>query len=115
MEFIEKFPYVIKYKKGSTNITTNALSWRDVLFSKLGAQIVGFENIPKIYEEDSILHPLFLVVNIKHNEDFMFQRGICLKKENFVYLKEQIKNSLLKSRVKEVSWAILELIKLLSF
>ena len=39
MEFVEQFPYVIKYKKGSTNIVADALSRRHVLFSKLGAQI----------------------------------------------------------------------------
>ena len=52
MEFLEKFPYVIKYKKGSTNIVTNALSRRHMLFSKLGAQILGFDNIRELYKED---------------------------------------------------------------
>ena len=42
MEFLEKFPYVIKYKKGNTNIVVDALSRRHALFSKLGAQIHGF-------------------------------------------------------------------------
>ena len=37
MEFLEKFPYVIKYKKGNTNIMVDALSRRHALFSKLGA------------------------------------------------------------------------------
>ena len=35
MEFLEQFPYVIKYKKGSTNIVVDALSRRHVLFSML--------------------------------------------------------------------------------
>jgi len=35
MEFLEQFPYVIKYKKGSTNIVVDALSRRHKLFSKL--------------------------------------------------------------------------------
>jgi len=52
MEFLEQFPYVIKYKKGSTNIVVNALSRRHALFSKLGAQILGFENITELYKED---------------------------------------------------------------
>ena len=52
MEFLEQFPYVIKYKKGSTNIVADALSRRHVLFSKLGAQILGFDNIKELYQED---------------------------------------------------------------
>jgi len=52
MEFLEQFPYVIKYKKGSTNIVVDALSRRHVLFSKLGAQILGFDHIRELYQED---------------------------------------------------------------
>jgi len=93
MEFLEQFPYVIKYKKGNKNIVADALSRRHALFSKLGAQILGFKNIPEIYKED-ILHPLLLSANIEHKEVLMFLRGTYLKKENFAYLKEHIKNSL---------------------
>ena len=39
MEFLEQFPYVIKYKKGKSNVVVDALSRRHTLFSKLGAQI----------------------------------------------------------------------------
>ena len=52
MEFLEQFPYVIKYKNDSTNIVAYALSRRHALFSKLGAQILGFGNIPELYEND---------------------------------------------------------------
>jgi len=48
MEFLEQFPYVIKYKKGSTNIVVDALSRRHTLFSKLGAQILGFDHIREL-------------------------------------------------------------------
>jgi len=59
MEFLEKFPYVIKYKKGSTNIVADALSRRHALFSKLGAQILGFVNILELYKEDPNFAPTF--------------------------------------------------------
>ena len=51
MGFLEQISYVIKYKKGNTNIVVDALSRRHALFLKLGAQILGFENIPKLYKK----------------------------------------------------------------
>ena len=48
MIFLEQIPYVIKNKKGNTNIVADALSRRHALFLKLGAQILGFENIPEL-------------------------------------------------------------------
>jgi len=59
MEFLEQFLYVIKYKKGSTNIVADALSRRHVLFSKLGAQILGFDNIRDLYQEDQYFASIF--------------------------------------------------------
>ncbi|XP_068475117.1 uncharacterized protein [Phaseolus vulgaris] len=59
LEFLEKFRYVIKYKKGNTNNVADALSRRHALFSKLGAQILGFENIPELYKEDQDFAPTF--------------------------------------------------------
>jgi len=52
MGFLEQFPYVIKYKKENSNIGADAPSRRHALFSKLGAQILEFENIPELYKED---------------------------------------------------------------
>ena len=52
MEYLKQFPYVIKYKKGKTNIVANALSRRHTLFVKLSAQILGFDNIVELYSQD---------------------------------------------------------------
>ena len=49
MEFLEQFPYVIKYKKGKSNVVVNALSKRHILFSKLEAQVFRFNNILEMY------------------------------------------------------------------
>jgi len=59
MGFLDQFPYVIKYKKGNTNIMADALSRRHALFSKLGAQILGFENIYELYKEVKDFSPTF--------------------------------------------------------
>ena len=39
VEYLEKFPYVIKYKKGKTNVVADVLSKRHTLFCSLRAQI----------------------------------------------------------------------------
>ena len=53
VEFIETFPYVIKYKKGKENVVADALSRRYVLLSTLDARLLGFDNIKELYVEDS--------------------------------------------------------------
>ncbi|KAG7556876.1 Integrase catalytic core [Arabidopsis suecica] len=52
LEFIETFPYVIKYKKGKENIVADALSRRHALISTMEAKVMGFEHIKGLYEED---------------------------------------------------------------
>jgi hypothetical protein len=53
VEFIETFPYVIKYKHGKENIVADALSRKYVLFSTLDARFLGFEHIKELYKDDS--------------------------------------------------------------
>jgi hypothetical protein len=45
VEFMESFPYVIKYKKGQVNVLCNALSRRHVLISMMNARLMGFEQL----------------------------------------------------------------------
>jgi hypothetical protein len=40
IEYIETFPYVIRYKQGKENIVADALSWRYVLFTSLSAKML---------------------------------------------------------------------------
>ena len=53
MEFIETFPYLIKYKQGKENIMADALSHRYVLLSTLDARFVGFEHTKELYKDGS--------------------------------------------------------------
>jgi hypothetical protein len=52
VEFIETFPYVIKYKLGKENIMADALSRRYVLVSTLNAKLLGFEYVKELYAND---------------------------------------------------------------
>ncbi|KAG7599415.1 Reverse transcriptase RNA-dependent DNA polymerase [Arabidopsis suecica] len=52
VEFIETFPYVIKYKKGKDNVVADALSRRYTLLSTLNVKLMGFEQIKELYATD---------------------------------------------------------------
>ena len=52
-EFIESFPYIVKYKKGKDNVVADALSRRHTLLSQHDAKILGLESIKDLYATDS--------------------------------------------------------------
>ena len=52
-EFIESFPYIVKYKKGKDNVVADALSRRHVLLAQLDTKIFGLESIKDLYAQDS--------------------------------------------------------------
>jgi predicted nucleotidyltransferase len=52
MEFIETFPYVIRYKQVTENVVADALSRSYVLLTSLSAKLLGFEYIKDVYVND---------------------------------------------------------------
>ncbi|XP_065874792.1 uncharacterized protein [Euphorbia lathyris] len=52
VEFIETFPYVIKYKQGKENVVADALSRRVSLLNVMHAKCLGFEYIKELYVDD---------------------------------------------------------------
>ncbi|XP_057987965.1 uncharacterized protein LOC110650481 isoform X1 [Hevea brasiliensis] len=52
VEFLESFPYMIKYKKGHSNIVADALSRRYALISLLNTKLLGFELMIEQYKSD---------------------------------------------------------------
>ncbi|XP_071914051.1 uncharacterized protein [Coffea arabica] len=53
VNFVESFPYVIKYKAGKTNVVADALSRRYALTALLDAKLLGFDLIKELYDTDS--------------------------------------------------------------
>ena len=59
MEYIETFPYVIKYKKGKGNVVADALLRRYALVSTLDAKLLGFEHVKDLYANDKVFANIF--------------------------------------------------------
>ena len=53
----------------------DALSRRHALFSKLGPQILGFENIPELYKEDHNFAPTFVECQHRAQGGFYVSEG----------------------------------------
>ncbi|KAK8684243.1 hypothetical protein V6N13_040273 [Hibiscus sabdariffa] len=53
VEFLESFPYVIRYKKGKDNVVADALSRRYVLLNYLDSHLIGFAYIRELYADDA--------------------------------------------------------------
>ncbi|XP_048619971.1 uncharacterized protein LOC125590446 [Brassica napus] len=59
LDFVETFPYVIKYKKGKDNVVADALSRRHTLITTMEAKILGFEQLKMSYETDRDFSELY--------------------------------------------------------
>ena len=53
VEFIESFPYIIKYKKGKDNVVADALSRKNMLLTHLDIKVPGLESLRDLYASDT--------------------------------------------------------------
>ena len=59
VEFIETFPYVIRYKQGKENIVADALSRRHALLNFLSTTLLGFVLMKELYPHYSDFSEIF--------------------------------------------------------
>jgi len=52
VEFIETFPYIMKYKKGKDNVVVDALSQKSVLLNQLEVKVLGLKSLKELYNND---------------------------------------------------------------
>jgi len=81
LEFIEMFPYVIKYKNGKENIMVDALSRRYALLTSLQTKLLGFEFVNDLYANDSDFDKVWdscskhVFGNYYRHNGFLFQKN----------------------------------------
>jgi hypothetical protein len=52
VEFIESFPYIIKYKKGKDNVVLDALSRKNMLLTHLDVKVPSLQSLCGLYATD---------------------------------------------------------------
>jgi len=96
VEFLEKFPHVIKYRKGKTNMVADAFSRRHTLLSSLGAQILGFDNIRELYVSDEYFCPTYASYGHKAQYGFYISMGYLFKEGRLCIPQGSIRKLLVK-------------------
>ncbi|XP_062075289.1 uncharacterized protein LOC133779331 [Humulus lupulus] len=96
VEFIETFPYVIKYKQGKENIVADALSRRYVLLSTLDAELLGFEYIKDLYVDDCDFSNVFNACEKEAFGKFFRHDGFLFKENKLCVPKSSLHDLLVK-------------------
>ncbi|XP_052490813.1 uncharacterized protein LOC128043050 [Gossypium raimondii] len=79
VEFLESFPYVIRYKKGKENIVVDALSRRYALFGILESKLLGFEHLKELYVNDADFCEVYVACEKGAYDKFYRQDGFLFK------------------------------------
>ena len=87
VEFLEKFPYVIKNKQGKANIVVNALSRRHSLLSILETKFLSFDHIKELYPKDVDFSPFLMNATKGLTNTFTFSINIFSRVRDFAFPK----------------------------
>ncbi|XP_031405674.1 uncharacterized protein LOC116214406 [Punica granatum] len=79
VEYLEIFPYVIKYKQGNINVVADALSRRYALISVMNAKLLGFELIKSRYVDDPYFSPIRLACDKDVVDGYYMHDGYLYK------------------------------------
>ncbi|KAK1602008.1 hypothetical protein QYE76_027113 [Lolium multiflorum] len=91
VEFIESFPYVIKYKKGKENVVADALSRKiTLLLTRLEFHILGLEEIKELYPSDAFFGPIFAKCSVDRGFDDFYLHDGYLFKANKICIPEEV-------------------------
>ena len=97
VEFIDSFPYVVKYKKGKDNVVADALSRKNTtLLMQFDFHILGLDEIKNLYAEDVFFGPIFAKCTIQKGiDDFYLHKGFLFKQNKLCILESSLRRLLL--------------------
>ena len=79
VEFIESFPYIIKYKQDKENIAADALSLSYVLLNTMNTKLLGFEYVKELYVDDSDFAKIYNACGHLAFDKFYLMNGYLFK------------------------------------
>jgi len=79
VEFIEIFPYMIKYKQGQENVVADALSRRYVLLNTLNTKLLGFKYIKELYLDDHDFRAIYDTCKVSAKDKYFRHDGFLFK------------------------------------
>ena len=96
VEFIETFPYVIKYKQGKENIVADALSRRHVLLHTKNTRLLGFEYVKELYDNDSDFAEIYNACGLSASGKFYLMDGYLFKENGLCVPASSLRELLLR-------------------
>ena len=98
VEFMESFPYIVKYKKGKENVVADALSRKNTsLLTRLEVNVLGLDDIKSLYASDPFFGPIFAQCSIdKGIDDFYLHKGFLFKQNKLCIPKSSLQLLLLQ-------------------
>ncbi|XP_062086181.1 uncharacterized protein LOC133792292, partial [Humulus lupulus] len=96
VEFIETFPYVIRYKQGKENVVADALSRRYALISTLDAKFLGFEHIKELYSTDHDFGETYAVCEKSADGKFYRHEGFLFREHRLCVPNCSVRDLLVK-------------------
>ncbi|KAG8489262.1 hypothetical protein CXB51_017318 [Gossypium anomalum] len=79
VEYLESFPYVIRYKKGKENVVADALSRRYTLLTTLDSKLLGFYHMKELYANDEDFGNMYAACENGSFEKFFRYEGFLFK------------------------------------
>ena len=79
VEFLQAYNFTIKHKAGVHNVVADALSRRHALVTSMQVQVVGFDVLKELYEEDADFGEIWKVCADKPFKDFVRMDGFLFK------------------------------------